>query len=110
MNCKVKGTVRSLKNTKKNDQLYLLVPEKKKNLTLHEANLLDSEPWFDIIKGCDYVLHIASPIMGIESKDPIFRQKLMDSAVKGTLHVLEACKKNKIQKIVLTSSISAVKE
>jgi len=101
---RVRGTVRSLKNPKKVDFLYKLVPEKKDNLELVEADLLLPETWVEATKGVEYVLHVASPfIMGNPRED-----LLIKPAVEGTLNVLEAALKNGVKKVVITSSVASV--
>ncbi len=52
-----------------------------------------------------YVLHTASPF---PSKVPKDENEIILPAVNGTINVLRACKKNKVKKVVVTSSIAAV--
>jgi nucleoside-diphosphate-sugar epimerase len=101
---KVRGTVRSVKNTQKNAFLYELDPEHKDNLELVEADLLDKDSWDAAVKGCTYVLHIASPfLIGNPTEDQVIKP-----ALQGTLNVLEAVLKHGVKKVVLTSSIVAM--
>lgn len=58
---KVRGTVRSLKDEKKVSPLRKLVANPKHELELVEADLLNEQSWLNAVKGCTYVLHIASP-------------------------------------------------
>ena len=105
-NCKVIGTVRDLKKREKYENLFNLVPSKKKNLKIVEADLLEKDKWLDITKNCDYVLHIASPVyVKYKKKD---KKNLLESGKLGTRNVLEACIANGIKKIVITSSVAAV--
>ncbi|ONK75259.1 uncharacterized protein A4U43_C03F15010 [Asparagus officinalis] len=56
--------------------------------------------------GCEGVFHLASVVL-IPKSDP--KAEVLDPAVRGTLNVLQSCKKNPfLKKVVLTSSISAV--
>lgn len=103
-NCLVRGTVRSLKDKKNYETLYTLNPSKNSNLEIVEGDLKDPSVWDNIVKDCDFVLHIASPVFK-EAKD---KPNLQKSAVLGTKHVLEACLKHNIKKVVVTSSISAI--
>jgi nucleoside-diphosphate-sugar epimerase len=99
---KVRGTVRSLQDTKKVQLLRNLVPERLENLELVEADLQKKETWDSVVKGCKYILHLASPVLieADRSEDEVIRP-----AVEGTLNVLEAAVQNDVQKVVLTSSI-----
>ena len=75
------------------------------NLEIVMADLLQDEGWSEAVAGCDYVLHVASPfILEVPSDEDI----LIKPAVEGTLRVLNACKENKVKKVVLTSSVAAV--
>ena len=59
--CRVRGTVRSLKNEKKVAPLRRLCPSPKFELELVEADLLNENSWLNAVKGCTYVIHTASP-------------------------------------------------
>lgn len=58
---KVRGTVRSVANTKKVEHL-LSLPEAKTHLELIEADLSVENGWDKAVQGCEYVFHVASPI------------------------------------------------
>ena len=101
----VKGTVRSI--TKKNEVIdsmkkNSLHPE---NLTIVYADLLKDEGWNEAVEGCRYVLHVASPFV---LEEPNHEDDLIKPAVDGTLRVLNACKDNRVEKVVLTSSFAAI--
>lgn len=100
-NCKIIGSVRSLKK-ESNKELFNIVPEKKENLKLVEADLNQKEIWKKITKDCDYLFHIASPVF---IKPPKDENKILKPAVEGTKNVLEAAVHNKIKKVVLISSL-----
>ena len=53
-----------------------------------EADLLDKESLNKAVKGCDYVIHVASPFVISAPKD---ENDLIRPAVDGTKAVLEAC-------------------
>jgi nucleoside-diphosphate-sugar epimerase len=57
-------------------------------LELFEADLLKPETLAAAIEGCDYVVHVASPIPVKQPKD---ENLLIRPAVDGTLAVLKAC-------------------
>ena len=100
---KVRGTVRSLANKLKIEALDGL--PNRANLSLVEANLLDSSCWDDIVDGCDGVIHIASPF---PSAPPKRESDLIKPAVEGTLNVLKACTNKRVNRVVFTSSLAAV--
>ena len=102
---KVRGSVRSLSNTAKNQFLYDLVPDKKANLELVEAELTDAKSWIPALSSCQYVLHVASPIPPYVTKD---ENEIIKPAVEGTLNVLNAALINKCKKVVVTSSCLAI--
>lgn len=104
-NYKVRGTVRSLANKQKYEFLYNLVPEKKDNLELVEADLSNKETWPAAVEGCDYIFHVASPIPAKEVKH---ERDLIEPAVAGTLNVLEAALEKGAKKVVVTSGCSAI--
>ena len=82
------------------------LPGAEERLTLTQADLLTEGAFDDILEGCDYVLHTASPYI-IDVKDP--QRDLVDPAVQGTIHVLDACKKSStVKRVILTSSIAAI--
>ncbi|CAJ0944723.1 unnamed protein product, partial [Mesorhabditis belari] len=101
---RVRGTVRSLKNTKKIDPVKALDSSGTK-IEFVEADLTTKESWPKAVSGCDYVLHVASPF-------PLAgTQETIDTAIAGTKNVLEACaNENTLKKVVLTSSLVAIFE
>ncbi|KAL6728819.1 hypothetical protein Aduo_010554 [Ancylostoma duodenale] len=100
---RVRGTVRSLKNEKKVAPVRQLQQDDR--LELVEADLLRPDDWPDVVSGCHYILHIASPFPIVASETCI------DIAVNGTLNVLRAAEKQpSVKKVVLTSSCAAVNE
>jgi len=105
-NYRVRGTVRSLKNEEKLMPLRELVPDAKYPLELCEADLQNKESWIPAVKGCKYVLHIASPFPSSKPKNP---DEVVRPAVDGALNVLSACAESgTVKRVVLTSSVVAV--
>jgi len=76
------------------------------NLSVHAADLISDEHWPQAIEGCDYVLHVASPLPESQPKDP---DELIVPAREGTLRVLRAALDSGIQRLVLTSSVAAIR-
>ena len=102
---RVRGTVRSLKDTKRYLYLKDLIPEKAIDLEFCEADLLNPASWLEATNGCEYVIHTASPIPKKYHKD---ENIFIKPAVEGTKAILEACLKNGIKKVVFTSSLAAI--
>lgn len=57
------------------------------------------------MQGVDYLLHVASPCPIVEPDNP---DDVIIPAVKGVENVLLAALKNKVKKVVLTSSTTTV--
>ena len=74
-------------------------------LSVREADLLSDSGWIEALKGCTFVLHIASPFLLAEPKD---EKELIIPAVEGTKRVISAAQKAGIKRLVLTSSIFAI--
>jgi dihydroflavonol-4-reductase len=74
-------------------------------LTVLAADLLGDAGWEDAVRGCDYVLHVASPFPPVQPKDP---DELIVPARDGTLRVLAASLDAGVERIVVTSSVAAV--
>ena len=75
-------------------------------LTLVQADLTKDDGWDAAVAGCDYVLHVASPL-GRET--PRDRHALVDPARDGTLRVLRAATKNGVKRVVITSAAAAAR-
>jgi len=102
---KVRGTVRSLERRAEIVEALLKCGRDMKELELCEADLLKPDGWDEAVKGCDYVLHVASPfIVGV----PKHEDELIKPAVDGTRHVLNAAIKENVKRVVLTSSVAAI--
>jgi len=74
-------------------------------LTFVEADLLADTGWEQAMKGCTYVLHVASPFLLAEPTD---ENELITPAVEGTRRVITAAQKAGIKRLVLTSSTFAI--
>lgn len=71
------------------------------------ADLTRDEGWDAAVAGCDYVLHVASPMTTESSNDP---QALIAPAREGTLRVLGAARAAGVRRVVMTSSCAAVNQ
>ena len=69
------------------------------------ADLTDDEGWAEAVSDCRYVLHVASPLPRSAAKND---EDLVVPARDGTLRVLRAAREAGVERVVLTSSISAV--
>jgi dihydroflavonol-4-reductase len=70
------------------------------------ADLNADEGWVDAVAGCDYVLHVASPFPAAQPKDP---DELIVPARDGALRVLRASLDAGVKRVVMTSSVAAVR-
>tara|TARA_Y100000991_G_scaffold62708_1_gene46588 strand:+ start:521 stop:1528 length:1008 start_codon:yes stop_codon:yes gene_type:complete len=76
------------------------------NLNIYTFDLNDDEGWDHGMEGCDYLLHVASPI-ALENHDEDFFVK---PAVAGVKRAMKFAKKHNVKKVVLTSSVAAIYE
>ena len=74
-------------------------------LDFAQTDLTKDEGWPEAVAGCDYVLHVASPL---PRKLPEHEDDLIIPAREGTLRVLRAAAAAGVKRVVLTSSISAI--
>lgn len=88
-------------------ELKKITPNAKENLKIIKSDLLDPEIWKKNLKGCDYLLHLASPVF---MKAPEDENEILRPAIEGTKNILEAAIINNLKKVVLTSSIAAVQK
>jgi len=73
-------------------------------LSFYAANLTSDEGWDAAVSGCDYVLHVASPLGVAEPKDP---NELIVPAREGAKRAVGAAIKAGVKRVVLTSSVAA---
>lgn len=101
----VRATVKNLDDEKETIHLRELAGAES-HLNLFQIDLLDYGSILTAISGSSGVFHLASPCIVDQVQDP--ERQLLDPAVKGTLNVLHAAKESGVQRVVLTSSISAI--
>ena len=75
-------------------------------LSFAMADLNRDEDWDAAVAGCQYVLHVASPLGGGTPGD---RDALIAPARDGTLRVLRAAAKAGVQRVVMTSAAAAAR-
>jgi dihydroflavonol-4-reductase len=75
-------------------------------LSFAAADLGADDGWSEAVAGCDYVLHVASPFPPAQPKDP---DELIVPARDGALRVLRASLDAGVQRVVMTSSVAAVR-
>jgi len=75
-------------------------------LSVLAADLRSDDGWAEAVAGCEYVLHVASPFPAAQPKDP---DELIVPAREGTLRVLRAALDAGVRRVVVTSSVAAVR-
>ena len=106
---KIKSTVRNLDRVTDLNEVLNKAGSQHERLNRVEvewtsADLTKDEGWDDAVSGCKYVLHVASPV-SLDVKD---ENELITPAREGTLRVLKAASKAKVERVVLTSSVAAI--
>jgi nucleoside-diphosphate-sugar epimerase len=74
-------------------------------LTFIETDLMKDDNWDEAVKGCTYVLHVASPIFFALPKD---ENEIIRPAVEGTIRVLKAARNAGVKRVVVTSNFGAI--
>ena len=75
-------------------------------LSFAVADLMTDDGWDAAVAGCDYVLHVASPV---PQAKPRHEDEVIEPARQGALRVLRAASAAGVRRTVLTSSFAAVK-
>jgi dihydroflavonol-4-reductase len=75
-------------------------------LTVTTADLTEDTGWDEAVSGCDFVLHVASPLPAAQPKDP---DEVIVPARDGTLRVLKAALGAGVKRVVVTSSVAAIR-
>jgi len=74
-------------------------------LSFFAADLERDDGWTEAVAGCDYVVHVASPIPAAAPKT---EDELIRPACDGVLRVLRAARDAGVTRVVLTSSCGAI--
>ncbi len=72
-------------------------------LSFVAADLTSDANWPHAVSGCDYVLHVASPV-SLEGRE----EEMIIPAREGTLRVLRAARDAGVKRVVVTSSFGAI--
>ncbi|KAM7527636.1 hypothetical protein LguiB_031046 [Lonicera macranthoides] len=101
----VHATVKDLKDEKETKHLQAL-DGAELHLHLFQIDLLDYDSIVAAVTGTTGVFHLASPCIVDQVHDP--EKELLAPAIEGTSNVLTAAKELGVQRVVVTSSISAI--
>lgn len=102
----VRTTVRNLKREPEvREMLKVGGAEPGGRLAFFAADLESDAGWAKAAAGCDYVLHVASPIPPNVPKD---ENELIIPARDGALRVLRAARDARVKRVVMTSSFAAI--
>ncbi len=102
----VRTTVRNLKREADvRAMLKVGGAEPGNRLSFFAADLENDAGWTEAAAGCDYVLHVASPI---PPSMPKHEDELIVPAREGALRVLRAARDARVKRVVLTSSFAAI--
>jgi len=82
------------------------VPAGSERLTFWVADLTSDDGWDAAMEGCEYVLHVASPLGGGSVQD---LDALVRPARDGTLRVLRAATSAGVKRVVMTSAAAAAR-
>jgi len=99
----------SVRNASRERELRTMIESKRGSsagMSVVEADLAGDDGWEQAVSGCDYVLHVASPFPSSQPKDP---DELIVPAREGTLRVLRAGLAAGVRRVVVTSSVAAVR-
>lgn len=100
----VRTTVRDLSREAGVRKALGTVVDPGNRLSFHAANLTEDAGWDAAVEGCDYVLHVASPLGVPEPKDP---DELIVPAREGARRAVGAAIRAGVKRVVLTSSVAA---
>ena len=101
----VKTSLRSMNRKTEVIESISKVVDCENKLQFCELDLMQDDGWDEAIKECDYVLHIASPLMLGFPKNP---DDIIKPAVEGLERCLKSAVKNKVKRFVMTSSFAAI--
>lgn len=100
----VRATLRNLAKEPAVRTAVASVTDAGDTLSFYAADLTADSGWDAAMAGCDFVLHVASPLGAAGEKDPA---ALIAPARDGTLRVLRAAADAGVQRVVMTSAATA---
>jgi nucleoside-diphosphate-sugar epimerase len=103
---RARATVRDLSREREVRASVASLLDADDRLEVRAADLTRDQGWAEAIEGCDYVLHVASPFPPAQPKDP---DELIVPARDGTLRVLQESLAAGVRRVVVTSSVAAVR-
>lgn len=71
-----------------------------------EADLTNQQQINEAVKGCQYVIHCASPIPGVGTGSN--NDYMIKVAQEGMFTMLQACKEHKVKKLIVTASVATM--
>ncbi len=102
----VRGTLRSIAKGEALLKTLSAFAGEKISVEFKEAELTSDNGWAEAVAGCEYVLHVASPVPAILPKD---HNKLIIPARDGVLRVLKVARADGgVRRVVMTSSVAAI--
>ncbi len=102
----VRTTLRDLAKAETVRRSIAAVSNSADRLTFAKADLMGEDGWADAVKGCAYVLHVASPLGGAAGGN---RDAYVRPAREGTLRVLRAAVDAGVRRVVMTSAAAAAR-
>lgn len=101
----VRGSLRSRARESEIRNALSKVVNAENRLEICELDLLKDDGWDEAVSGCDYVMHVASPLLDREPKD---QDEIIRPAHEGLMRAIKSSVKNKVKRFVMTSSFSAI--
>ncbi|MDQ2764176.1 MAG: NAD-dependent epimerase/dehydratase family protein, partial [Pseudomonadota bacterium] len=99
-----RATVRDLASESAVRAAIATVVDPGDRLSFHAADLTADAGWREAATGCDFVLHVASPLGVPEPRNP---DELIVPARDGALRVMQAAIDSGVRRVVMTSSVAA---
>jgi dihydroflavonol-4-reductase len=100
----VRATLRNLSKEQAVRKMIAAAVDSGDRLSFFAADLTSDAGWDAALAGCDYVLHVASPLGSDNPKNP---DDLIIPARDGALRVLKAAAKAGVKRVVMTSACAA---
>ena len=101
----VRGSLRSRARESEIRNALSKVVNTENRLEICELDLLKDDGWDEAVSGCDYVMHVASPLLDREPKD---QNEIIRPAHEGLMRAIKSSVRNKVKRFVMTSSFSAI--